>query len=159
MDHPLEQPQSPAPLVVLAMGSDRHVSVIRGIDGRDGHERWHVDLERGHGVPSKALAADRGVVYAATSEGMVYAVRVQDGELVWQRRVTYRDPFGPSANPVDLRVVAGGGIVALNYVRPDVSPTDTGGITVLDGKDGSELWVWRRPQRPPWVRLWRAWHR
>ncbi|HEX8036009.1 MAG TPA: PQQ-binding-like beta-propeller repeat protein [Ktedonobacterales bacterium] len=160
----MEHPQRGVPLVVLAMGSDdRQVSMICGMDGLDGHERWHVDLERDHFVPSTALAADRGVVYAATSEGMVYALRGQDGELVWRRRVTYRDRSGPWAHPgqVELRVVAGGGIVALDYIRPDLSPADGGYrlITVLDGKDGSELWVWRPPQLPLWVQLWRRVHR
>ena len=154
----MEHPQRITPLVVLAMVSDdRHVNMIRGVDGHDGHERWHVDLEGGDFVPRTALAADRGVVYAATSEGMAYAFRAQDGNLIWQRRVTYQGQSGPYAN-LDLRLVAGGGIVALNYARPDLSPTDTRHITVLDGQDGSELWVWRPPQLPPWVQLRRAVH-
>lgn len=153
MDHP----QSAAPLVVLAMGSDWHVSMICGIDGRDGHERWHFDMERGQFVPVTALAADRGLVYAATSEGLVYALRASDGDLVWQRRVTGRHPYHRS--PDGVRVVAGGGIMAVNYIRPDLSPTDTRRITMLDGQDGSEVWVWCPPQLPPWVRLWRALHR
>ena len=50
--------------------------------------------------------------------------------------------------------------MALDYVRPDLSPADTDYrcITVLDGQDGSELWVLRPPQLPPWVQLWRLVH-
>jgi O-methyltransferase involved in polyketide biosynthesis len=125
----MENQQPAAPLVVLARGNDSHVGMIRGIHGHDSHERWHFALERDQFVPRNALAADRGVVYAATSEGLVYAVRAQDGDFVWQRRVTYRDPSGPSGNPVDL-----------NYVRPDLSPNDTGRITVLRAKQYDD-WI------------------
>ncbi len=49
--------------------------------------------------------------------------------------------------------------MAGNYVRSDLSPTDTRYITVLDGQDGSELWVWHPPRYPLWVRLRQMWRR
>src|SRR6476661_5762296 len=96
--------QFAASLVVLAQVNDRHGSTIRGIDGHDGHERWRFETERDHFVPINALAADSGVVYAATVEGLVYALSASDGHLVWQHRVTGRhlDNRVPGA----LRVVA-----------------------------------------------------
>jgi outer membrane protein assembly factor BamB len=153
----MENQQLAAPLMVLARGNDRHVGIIRGIDGHDGHERWHFEMEHDDFVPVTALAADSGVVYAATSAGRVYAVRVSDGDLVWQHRVTGRHLY--HRYPDGLRVVAGGGIVAVNYIRSDVSPTDTRHITVLNGQDGSELWVWHPPRYPHWVWLWQRWRR
>ena len=143
--------------MVLARGNDPHVGIIRGIDGLNGHERWHFEMEHHEFVPLTALAADGGLVYAATSASLVYALRASDGDLVWQHRVTGRHPY--HRYPDGLRVVAGGGIMAVNYMRPDLSPADTRYITVLDGQDGSELWVWHPPQYPPWVRLWQRWLR
>ncbi|HEY7343142.1 MAG TPA: PQQ-binding-like beta-propeller repeat protein [Ktedonobacterales bacterium] len=148
----MEHQQLAASLVVLAQGSDQHVSIIRGIDGHDGHERWRFETERDHFVPINALAADNGVVYAATSEGLVYALSAVDGDLVWQRRVTGRHP--DNRRPGALRVVAGGGIVAVSAMRPDLRPTDTRHITLLNGQDGTELWVWHPPRYPLCVRLW-----
>lgn len=153
----MEQQQRAAPLVVLAQGNDRHVSIIRGIDGNDGHERWRFETERDHFVPINALAADGGVVYAATAEGLVYALRANDGRLVWQRRVTGWHPY--NRRPGDLRVVAGGGVMAVNYTRPDLPPIDTRHITLLDGQTGSELWVWHPPRYSPGVRLRQIWRR
>ena len=144
--------QFAASLVVLAQVNERHGSTICGIDGNDGHERWRFETERDHFVPITALAADSGVVYAATVEGLVYALSASDGHLVWQHRVTGRHP--DNRVPGALRVVAGGGVMAVSSMRPDLHPTDTRHITVLDGQDGSELWVWHPPRYPLWVRLW-----
>ena len=144
--------QFAAPLVVLAQVNDRHGSTIRGIDGHDVHERWRFETERDHFVPITALAADSGVVNAATAEGLVYALSASDGHLVWQHRVTGRHP--DNRVPGALRVVAGGGVMAVNYMRPDLPPADTRHITLLNGQDGSELWVWHPPRYPLCVRLW-----
>ena len=86
----MENQQPAAPLVVLTGGNDRHVGIIRGIDGHDSHERWHFEMERDDSVPLTALAADSGLVYAATSDGLVYGLRASDSDLVWQHRVTGR---------------------------------------------------------------------
>jgi outer membrane protein assembly factor BamB len=151
-------PRSVAPFLVLETAdTERHARVICGLDGLDGHERWRFVMEPGHFVPSLGLAADRGVVYAATTEGVVYAVRAEDGGLVWQRRVTHRHPH--HRPPVDLRVVAGGGIVVVDYARPDLPPADGSRMTALDGQDGSERWVAALPHAPPWVLLWRRFRR
>jgi len=48
--------QDAAPLVVLAMGTDRHVAKICAIDGSNGHERWRFQMELGKGVHRDALA-------------------------------------------------------------------------------------------------------
>lgn len=146
-----------APLVVFAQGNERHVSIICGIDGHDGYERWRFETERDHFVPLTALAADGGVVYAATSEGLVYALRASDGHLVWQHRVTRWHEY--NRRPGDLRVVAGGGVMAVNYTHPDLPPTDTRHVTLLDGQNGSELWVWHPPRYSPGIRLWQMWRR
>jgi outer membrane protein assembly factor BamB len=153
----MENQQLAAPLVVLAQGDDRHVNIIRGIDGYNGHERWHFELEHDDFVPVTALATDGGLVYAATSEGLVYALCASDGNLLWQHRVTGRHPY--HRYPDGLQVVAGGGIMAVNYMRPDVSVTDTRHVTLLDSQDGSERWIWHPPQLPFWVQLWGAVHR
>jgi len=44
--------------------------------------------------------------------------------------------------------------MAVNYMRPDLPPADTRHITLLNGQDGSELWVWHPPRYPLCVRLW-----
>jgi outer membrane protein assembly factor BamB len=153
----MQNPQQDVPLVVIGRvieqhdqdGPGRNYQGVCGIDGRDGHERWRVELERGNVVPPSGLAADHGLIYAATTEGIVYAMRAEDGSLVWQRRITHRLPTYPPQ--VALRAVASGGVVAIDYARPDLSPPDRRCITVLDGRDGSELWVAYLPPASPWV--------
>lgn len=138
-------PRSVAPLVVLeTVDTDRHARVICGVDGRDGHERWRFVMERDHVVPSNGLATDGNVVYAATTAGWVYALRTEDGSLLWQHDIAQQSL--PPRYMLELRLVVGGGIVAVDYIRPDLPASIGRCITALDGQDGSEQWVTHGPQ-------------
>jgi hypothetical protein len=143
---------SRTPLAAVGMVTPERVFVVCGIDGHDGHERWRFLLEHDQAVPSNALAADNGLVYAATTKGLVYALRADDGGLAWQRQVTTLPRYPP---PIDLRMVAGGGIVGVDYARPDIAPTDSRRITVLDSRDGTPRWVVHPAVISPWLRMWR----
>lgn len=133
-------PRSVAPFLVLETAdTERHAGVICGLDGLDGRERWRFVMERDHVIPPNGLATDGDVVYAATTAGWVYALRTEDGSLLWQHDTAHQ-PLSPH-DTLDMRLVAGGGIVAVDYIRPDL-PASTGRcITALDGQDGSERWV------------------
>jgi outer membrane protein assembly factor BamB len=133
-------PRSVVPFLVLETAdTDRHARVILGLDGLDGRERWRFVMERDHVISPNGLATNGDVVYAATTAGWVYALRIDDGSLVWQHDVAHQ-PLPPRST-MDSRLVAGGGIVAVDYIRPDL-PASTGRcITALDGQDGSERWV------------------
>ncbi|MGO8947778.1 MAG: PQQ-binding-like beta-propeller repeat protein [Ktedonobacterales bacterium] len=134
--------RSVAPLVVVETAdAERHAPVICGLDGLDGHERWRFVMERDHVIPPNGLATNGDAVYAATTAGWVYALRVADGSLVWQHDVAHQ-PLSPRYT-LDLRLMAAGGIMAVDYIRPDL-PVSTGRcITALDGQDGSQRWVVR----------------
>jgi outer membrane protein assembly factor BamB len=139
--HPIKSSlRSVAPLVVIETAdSDPHARVICGLDGLDGHERWRFVMERDHVIPPNGLATNGDAVYAATTAGWVYALRVADGRLVWQHDVAHQAL--PPRYTLDLRLMAAGGIVAVDYIRPDL-PVSTGRcITALDGLDGSQRWV------------------
>jgi outer membrane protein assembly factor BamB len=145
--------QHSATLVVVGMVTPKRVFVISGIDGHDGHERWRFELEHDQLVPSTALAADHGLVYAATTKGLVYALRAEDGSLAWQHQVTTLARYPP---PINLRVVAGGGTVVVDYSRPDIAPIDSRRITALDGQNGTQRWVVHPATISPWLRMWRV---
>ncbi len=135
-------PRSVAPFLVLETAdTDLHAREICGLDGLDGRERWRFVMERDHVIPPNGLATDGDVVYAATTAGCVYALRTEDGSLLWQHDIAQQHL--PPRYTLDLRLVAGGGIVAVDYNRPDLLSSPGRCITALDGQDGSERWVVR----------------
>ena len=138
-------PRAVAPFLVLETAdTERHARAVCGLDGVDGRERWRWVMERDHVIPPNGLVTDGDVVYAATTAGWVYALRAEDGSLLWQHDIA-QQPLSPRST-LDLRLVAGGGIVAVDYIRPDLPSSPGRCITALDGQDGSERWVVRVPQ-------------
>jgi outer membrane protein assembly factor BamB len=69
------------------------------------------------------VVGDSGVIYGASEDGFVYAVRETDGELLW--RFSTGDPIIERAVVAGLRV----------YV-----PTQTEGMYCLDAKTGQQVW-------------------
>ncbi|NUQ64962.1 MAG: PQQ-binding-like beta-propeller repeat protein [Pirellulales bacterium] len=73
--------------------------------------------------PDANVVGDSGVIYGASEDGFVYAVRETDGQLLW--RFSTGDPIIERAVVIGLRV----------YV-----PTQTEGMFCLDAKTGQEVW-------------------
>lgn len=142
------------PLLVLGSGD----GVVRALHGEDGTVRWEYPV--GFPLMGTKLATAPGVVYVAAGYGHVYALDLNDGRLLWQRHLT----LSSERRRLDegARIVAGGGVVAINYARGDRPPPYGRYITALDGQGGTERWaaglpLWavlrhylRLPGRLPW---------
>ncbi len=116
---------------------------VRTIDGRllalersDGSIRWSFDNQvpvltlRGTGTP---VYAD-GVVFAGFANGMVAAVRAENGEPIWQHRVMLPEGRSELDRMVDVDstpVLVGGVLYVAAY---------QGRLKALRASDGSLLW-------------------
>ncbi|NBC22633.1 MAG: outer membrane protein assembly factor BamB [Gammaproteobacteria bacterium] len=116
---------------------------VRTIDGRllalerdDGSVRWSFDNQvpvltlRGTGTP----VFEDGVVYAGFANGMVAAVRAENGEPIWQHRVMLPEGRSELDRMVDVDgtpVLAGGVLYVAAY---------QGQLKALRTSDGSLLW-------------------
>ncbi|MGZ3584126.1 MAG: outer membrane protein assembly factor BamB family protein [Ktedonobacterales bacterium] len=141
----------PLPLVILGTGDGS----VRALDGRDGSTRWQFAAGSNHPFFRFALATDRGSVYAAAGDGLVVALRLDDGSLLWQHELPYAGPPVGHRFDMDVRVMAGGGVVAVSMGRQDTRRPNMRSITVLDGATGAQRWVFT-PRSPAWRRLQRA---
>lgn len=124
------------------VGGDELV-FVRTIDGRllalerdDGSVRWSFDNQvpvltlRGTGTP----VFEDGVVYAGFANGMVAAVRAENGEPIWQHRVMLPEGRSELDRMVDVDgtpVLAGGVLYVAAY---------QGQLKALRASDGSLLW-------------------
>ncbi|MFW6094623.1 MAG: outer membrane protein assembly factor BamB [Pseudomonadota bacterium] len=116
---------------------------VQTIDGRllaleqdDGSVRWSFDNQvpvltlRGSATPAYA----NGIVYAGFANGMLSAVRAENGEPVWQHRVMLPEGRSELERMVDVDgspVLAGGIVYAVAY---------QGRLKALRADDGSLLW-------------------
>lgn len=116
---------------------------VRTIDGRllalereDGSVRWSFDNQvpvltlRGTGAP---VHAD-GIVYAGFANGMLAAIRAENGEPVWQHRVMLPEGRSELERMVDVDsqpVLAGGILYVVAF---------QGRLKALRASDGSLLW-------------------
>lgn len=116
---------------------------VRTIDGRllalereDGSVRWSFDNPvpvlslRGTGTPVYA----NGIVYAGFANGMVSAVRAENGEPVWQHRVMLPEGRSELDRMVDVDstpLLSGGVLYVVAY---------QGMLKALRASDGSLLW-------------------
>jgi outer membrane protein assembly factor BamB len=73
--------------------------------------------------PDPKVLGDSGVVFAASSDGIVFAVQEEDGGMLWQFPTS--EPIIQSPQVIDNRV----------YVT-----TELGGMYCLDAKTGKNLW-------------------
>ncbi|MGZ3716581.1 MAG: outer membrane protein assembly factor BamB family protein, partial [Ktedonobacterales bacterium] len=137
----------PLPLVILGTGDGS----VRALDGRDGSTRWQFAAGSTHPFFHFALATDRGSVYAAAGDGLVVALRLDDGSLLWQHELPYAGPPVGHRFDMDVRVMAGGGVVAVSMGRQDTRRPNMRSITVLDGATGAQRWVFT-PRSPAWRR-------
>ena len=139
----------PLPVVIVGTGDGS----VRALDGRDGNTRWQFAAGSTHPSFQFALATDRGSVYAAAGDGLVFALRLEDGSLLWQRQLPYAGPPVGHRFDRDVRVAGGrwsGGHEDMG--RQDTRRTDARSITVLDGATGAPRWVFT-PRSPAWIRL------
>jgi outer membrane protein assembly factor BamB len=116
---------------------------VRTIDGRlmalerdNGRVRWSFDNPvpvlslRGTGIPVYA----NGIVYAGFANGMVSAVRAENGEPIWQHRVMLPEGRSELDRMVDVDstpVLSGGILYVVAY---------QGMLKALRATDGSLLW-------------------
>lgn len=116
---------------------------VRTIDGRllaleraDGAVRWSFDNQvpvltlRGTGTP----LYDGGIVFAGFANGMVAAIRAENGEPVWQHRVMLPEGRSELERMVDVDstpVLSGGVLYVVAY---------QGRLKALRASDGSLLW-------------------
>jgi cellulose synthase operon protein C len=87
---------------------------------------------------SMAMAGDGGVVYVNTNLGMVAAIRVDDGEPLWQRTYDRSLPGGAAAAMVSTARRPNPCFVSRSRVI--VSPDDSGDVMALDAATGAEQW-------------------
>jgi hypothetical protein len=142
---------APLPQIILGTADGS----VRALDGGDGSTHWQFAAGTHHPFFHAALATDRGVVYAAAGDGLIFALRLDDGSLLWQQQLPYAGPPIGHRFDLDVRVAAGGGVVAVSMGRQDTRRTDVRSITVLDGAIGAQRWVFT-PRSPAWIRLRRA---
>jgi outer membrane protein assembly factor BamB len=121
----------------------RGLVFVQTIDGRllalereDGSVRWSFDNQvpvltlRGTATP----VYDAGIVYAGFANGMVAAVRAQNGEPIWQHRVMLPEGRSELERMVDVDgtpVLSGGILYVAAY---------QGRLKALRASDGSLLW-------------------
>lgn len=73
--------------------------------------------------PDVNIVGDSGVIYGASEDGFVYAIRETDGQILW--RFSAGEPVIEQSTVIGLHV----------YV-----PTQTGGMHCLDARTGQEVW-------------------
>lgn len=121
----------------------RGLVFVQTIDGRllalerkDGSVRWSFDNQvpvltlRGTATP----VYDNGVVYAGFGNGMVAAIRAENGEPIWQHRVMLPEGRSELERMVDVDstpLLSGGVLYVVSY---------QGRIKALRASDGSLLW-------------------
>ncbi len=139
---------APLPMVIVGEAD----GIVRALDGGDGSARWQFAAGSNHPFFSSSLATDGGAVYAAAGDGLVFALRLEDGSLLWRQQLPYVGPPGGRRFDMDVRVAAGGGVVAVSMGRQDTRAPNMRSITVLEGATGAQRWVFT-PTNPIWKRL------
>lgn len=142
-----------APLPMVIVGTPD--GTVRAVDGGDGSTRWQFAAGANHPFFYSALATDQEAVYAAAGDGLVFALRLTDGGLLWQRQIPYAGPPVGRRFDMDVHIMAGGGAVAVRTGRKDTRDPNLLSITVLDGATGAQRWVYT-PKTPVWKRVLRA---
>ena len=109
---------------------------LLALERRDGQVRWSFDNQvpvltlRGSATP----VYDGGIVYAGFANGMVAAIRAENGEPVWQHRVMLPEGRSELERMVDVDstpVLSGGVLYVVAY---------QGRLKALRASDGSLLW-------------------
>ena len=105
-------------------------SNITGLDATSGGQIWRVSLkpegEGRHGATGGGLAADNGVLYAATGFGTVAALNLADGGVIWSSDLGVPVRSAPT--------VSNGRVF---FVSADNE------VFAYNAADGSELWSFR----------------
>jgi len=92
-------------------------------------ERWHIQLE-GRGLVN--LVSWNEVIYACLGD-RVYAIRPQDGTILWQRHL-------PTSVGEDEFFIVRYGVVCIVGLPPIELDLDRNRVSVLDAATGEELW-------------------
>ncbi|HET7752729.1 MAG TPA: PQQ-binding-like beta-propeller repeat protein [Anaeromyxobacteraceae bacterium] len=126
------RPVVAAGLVIVTTLQDTVVAV----DAQTGAWKWHHrrDLPRGFTIRGAAgPTVSGGVVYAAYSDGHVAALKVENGQVVWERLVA---PPGQFLDVDSTPVVHGGRVYVAAY---------SGAVLALDAGSGRVEWESKVP--------------
>src|SRR5579884_138139 len=101
----------------------------------DGHILWHLPIARGDGYAYGVSSEVDGVVYVGTNHASVYAVRVNDGKVLWY----VGRPASPpgDAVPVPSVPVYWNGVV---YAVGKDMQLEGQSLYALRANDGKQLW-------------------
>jgi outer membrane protein assembly factor BamB len=124
------------PSSVVVLGRASGFSAFRP---GDGSLLWTYPTEHPIVEPSIVVQAD--TVYAATADGLLYALRASDGALLWQEQTN-----GTSDGYVLLR--ADGNVVVVGYLASssgDFADGKRSSVAAFDARNGHLLW--QRPEQ------------
>jgi outer membrane protein assembly factor BamB len=113
-------------------------STLRSLNAKTGAENWRVSVPgQGAGTESSffvaSVTAAKGIVYAATQQGLVFAADARDGHKLWQ----FQAKGGIHVAPM----VYGGVLYIASIVFNEGEAGTPGRLSALDAKTGKQLWA------------------
>jgi outer membrane protein assembly factor BamB len=161
----LAAPAVHSDLLVLPM-LDRGAYGVAAVDARTGELRWRTPVHAGGTVlaraPTVPLQVQGGIAYLQSNAGVIAALDVNSGDLLWARRYERLHPYrsqqsmGPRGGPGNafagtvlreestLAGFAQSDLIAIDG-RLILAPTDGRVLLCLDGATGDVLWLASKP--------------
>jgi alcohol dehydrogenase (cytochrome c) len=94
---------------------------------------------------TRGIALWEDKVIANLPDGRVIAVNRENGEIVWDKKVTTKNEFGNQERFLTAPLVADGKVIVQNGAGDGGT---RGWVAALDVKDGQELWRWYTVPKP-----------
>lgn len=105
-------------------------ATINALRANDGHIIWHLSLQKNEGMANGGVVVVNGIVYFATSQGVVYALQASTGSLLWHTaQHTTMGDLPNAATPV----VANGMVYSADRL----------GLSAYAASDGKLMWQYR----------------
>jgi PQQ-dependent dehydrogenase (methanol/ethanol family) len=124
---------------------------IYKIDARNpgrGSFAWIADpgvQHEGNTTRTRGIALWEDKVIANLPDGRVIAVNRENGEIVWDKKITTKNEFGNQERFLTAPLVADGKVLVQNGAGDGGT---RGWVAALDVKDGKELWRWYTVPKP-----------
>ncbi|HEV8393798.1 MAG TPA: PQQ-binding-like beta-propeller repeat protein [Vicinamibacterales bacterium] len=124
---------------------------IYKIDARNGSFGkfvWVADpgvQHEGNVTRSRGIALWEDRVIANLPDGRVIAINRDNGEIVWDKKITTKNEFGNQERFLTAPLVADGKVLVQNGAGDGGT---RGWVAALDVKDGKELWRWYTVPKP-----------
>ena len=124
---------------------------IYKIDARNpgrGSFVWVADpgvQHEGNATRTRGIALWEDKVIANLPDGRVIAVNRENGEIVWDKKITTKNEFGNQERFLTAPLVADGKVLVQNGAGDGGT---RGWVAALDVKDGKELWRWYTVPKP-----------